>query len=71
MVVQKPIPKAYYQFQITAISPTLDKLVPKGHAVRALSNIVNRIHILYLLDAYRMLAVIFKDQFTIYTKDRG
>ena len=54
MAVQRPIFKPYYQDQIMAIPPTLDELVAKGHPVRVVNDIVNRINIQGLLDAYKI-----------------
>lgn len=54
MAVQKPVFKPYYQDQLMAIPPTLDELVAKGHPVRIVNDIVNRINIQGLLDAYKI-----------------
>lgn len=54
MAIQKPVFKPYYQDQIMAIPPTLDELVAKGHPVRTVNDIVNRINIQGLLDAYKI-----------------
>ena len=54
MPVQKPVFKPYYQGQIMAIPPTLDELVAKGHPVRIVNDIINRINIQGLLDAYKI-----------------
>lgn len=54
MASQKPVFKPYYQSQIMAIPPTLDELVAKGHPVRIVNDIVNRINIQALLEAYHI-----------------
>ena len=54
MAIQKPVFKPYYQDQLMAIPPTLDELVAKGHPVRIVNDIVNRINIQGLLDAYKI-----------------
>ena len=54
MAARKPVFKPYYQDQIMAIPPTLDELVAKGHPVRTVNDIVNRINIQGLLDAYKI-----------------
>ncbi|SER88846.1 hypothetical protein SAMN04488023_119107, partial [Pedobacter rhizosphaerae] len=54
MPVQKPVFKPYYQNQIMAIPPTLDELVAKGHPVRIVNDVINRINIQGLLDAYKI-----------------
>ncbi|RZK46514.1 MAG: transposase, partial [Pedobacter sp.] len=54
MPVQIPVFKPYYQDQIMAIPPTLDELVAKGHPVRIVNDVINRINIQGLLDAYKI-----------------
>lgn len=54
MPVQKPVFKPYHQDQIMAIPPTLDELVAKGHPVRIVNDVINRINIQGLLDAYKI-----------------
>lgn len=54
MATQKPVFKPYYQSQMMAIPPTLDELVAKGHPVRIVNDIVERINIQALLDAYKI-----------------
>ena len=51
---QMPTFKPYYQNQIMAIPPTLDELVAKGHPARIVSDVINRINIQGLLDAYHI-----------------
>jgi len=54
MPSQRPTFKPYYQDQIMAIPPTLDELVSKGHPVRIVNDVINRINIQSLLDAYKI-----------------
>ena len=54
MPVQIPVFKPYYQDQIMAIPPTLDELVAKGHPVRIVNDVINRINIQGLLDANKI-----------------
>jgi len=54
MPVQKPVFKPYFQDQIMAIPPTLDELVAKGHPVRIVDNVINRINIQGLLKSYKI-----------------
>lgn len=54
MAVKTPTFKAYYQNQLMAIPPTLDELVSKGHPVRVVNDVIKRINIQALLDAYHI-----------------
>ncbi len=54
MSARRPSFKPYYQNQILAIPPTLDELVRKGHPVRVLNDVIDRINIQPLLDAYHI-----------------
>ena len=54
MATQKPTFKPYHQNQIMAIPPTLDELVSKGHPVRIVNDIINRVNIQSLLEAYKV-----------------
>ena len=54
MAVRRPTFKPYYQSQLMAIPPTLDELVAKGHPVRIVSDVIDRINIQTLLDAYHI-----------------
>lgn len=54
MSLKRPTFKPYYQDQIMAIPPTLDELVSKGHPVRIVNDVINRINIQALLDAYKI-----------------
>ena len=52
MASQKPTFKAYNQNQILMLPPSLDELVPKGHPVRVVNDVINKINIQPLTDAY-------------------
>lgn len=54
MAIQKPTFNPYHQDQIVAIPPTLDELIAKGHPVRIVNDIINRVNIQSLLDAYKV-----------------
>lgn len=54
MTARTPTFKAYYQDQIMAIPPTLEELVAKGHPVRTVNDVIDRINIQALLDAYHI-----------------
>jgi transposase len=45
--------KPYQQDQLMAIPPTLDELIPKGHPVRVVNQIINEINIDTLLKRYK------------------
>lgn len=53
MSVKRPVFKPYCQDQIMAFPPTLDELVAKKHPVRVVNDIIDRINIQGLLDAYK------------------
>lgn len=53
MSSKRPVFKPYYQNQIMAFPPTLEELVGKKHPVRIVNDIINRINIQGLLDAYQ------------------
>lgn len=53
MSSKRPVFKPYYQDQLMAFPPTLDELVGKKHPVRIVNDIINRINIQGLLDAYQ------------------
>lgn len=52
MASQKPTFKPYNQNQILMLPPSLDELVPKGHPVRVVNDVINKINIQPLTDAY-------------------
>lgn len=54
MAKRAPIFKPYFQDQIMAIPPSLDELVSKSHPVRIVNDVINRINIQGLLDAYKI-----------------
>jgi len=54
MARKTPTFKPYYQDQLMAIPPTLDELVRKGHPARVVNDVINRINIQPLLDAYHI-----------------
>lgn len=54
MAVRQPVFKPYDQQQILAIPPTLEELIPKGHPVRTVNEIINKLNIEPLLNAYHI-----------------
>ena len=54
MAVRQPVFKPYNQQQIMAIPPTLEELIPKGHPVRIVNEIIDKIDIGPLLKAYHI-----------------
>lgn len=54
MSIRRPTFKPYYQDQLMAIPPTLDELVSIGHPVRIVNDIINRINIESLFQAYKI-----------------
>jgi transposase len=54
MAKRFPTFKSYYQNQIMAIPPTLDELVSKGHPVRIVNDVINRINIQALFETYKI-----------------
>ncbi len=54
MAVRQPVFKPYNQQQILAIPPTLEELIPKGHPVRTVNEIINKLDIEPLLKAYHI-----------------
>ena len=53
MATQKPTFKAYNQNQILMLPPSLDELVPKEHPVRVVNDVINKINIQPLTEAYQ------------------
>lgn len=49
-----PVFKPYNQGQLLAIPPTLEELVPQGHPVRVVNEVINRLNIEPLLKAYHI-----------------
>lgn len=54
MARKTPTFKPYYQSQLMAIPPSLDELVRKGHPARVVNDVIDRINIQALLDAYHL-----------------
>lgn len=54
MAVRQPVFKPYNQQQILAIPPTLEELIPQGHPVRTVNEIINKLNIEPLLKAYHI-----------------
>lgn len=54
MAVRQPVFKPYNQQQLMAIPPTLEELIPKGHPVRIVNEIIDKIDIGPLLKAYHI-----------------
>ena len=54
MSLRRPTFKPYYQDQLMAIPPTLDELVSKWHPVRIVNDVINRINIESLFQAYKI-----------------
>jgi transposase len=53
MGVKKPVFKAYHQTQIMLLPPNLDELIPNNHPSRVVNDIIDRIDILPLYNAYK------------------
>ena len=54
MAVSRPVFKPYNQSQLLAIPPTLEELVPQGHPVRVVNEVINKLNIEPLLKAYHI-----------------
>jgi transposase len=54
MAIKQPVFKLYNQQQILAIPPTLEELIPKGHPVRIVNEVINKLNIDPLLKAYHI-----------------
>lgn len=54
MKQKQPTFKAYIQNQILLLPPSLDELIPDGHPVRVVNDVISRINIQPLLDAYEI-----------------
>lgn len=52
MASKQPVFKPYFQDQIMAFPPTLGELVPKDHPVRVVDEVINKVNIQPLMDAY-------------------
>lgn len=54
MAIKHPVFKPYDQQQILAIPPTLEELIPKGHPVRVVNEVINKLNIEPLIKAYHI-----------------
>jgi transposase len=54
MAQKRPVFKPYHQRQLMAIPPTLEELVPAGHPVRVVNDVVDRLDLEPLLKAYHI-----------------
>jgi len=54
MAVRQPVFKPYDQQQALALPPTLEELVPQGHPVRTVNEVINKLNIEPLLKAYHI-----------------
>lgn len=52
MTRKKPTFKPYHQSQILMLPPTLDELIPEGHPVRVVNDVINRINLEPIFAAY-------------------
>ena len=52
MASQKPTFKAYKHDQILMLAPSLDELVAKSYPLRVVNDVINKINIYPLTDAY-------------------
>jgi transposase len=53
MAIQKPTFKAYHQEQIMLLPPSLEELVTQSHPVRVVNEVIDKIDINTLLNAYQ------------------
>jgi transposase len=54
MAPKRPVFKLYNQHQVLALPPTLEELIPKGHPVRVVNEVINKLNIEPLLAAYNI-----------------
>ncbi|WP_443936436.1 IS1182 family transposase [Pedobacter sp. MW01-1-1] len=54
MSSKTPVFKPYYQDQMMAFPPTFDELITAGHPVRIVNDVINKINIQSLLNAYQI-----------------
>lgn len=54
MAIKHPVFKPYNQQQILALPPALEELIPKGHPVRIVNEVINKLDIEPLLKAYHI-----------------
>ena len=53
MAGKTPSFKPYHQHQIMMLPPSLEDLLPKGHPVRVVNDVINKINLEHLLSAYQ------------------
>lgn len=54
MAGKRPVFKPYDQAQILAVPPTLEELIPQGHPVRTINEVIDKLNIEPLLKAYHI-----------------
>jgi transposase len=54
MAIKRPVFKPYDQQQISALPPSLEELIPQNHPVRIVNEIINKLNIEPLLEAYHI-----------------
>jgi transposase len=54
MALKQPVFKPYNQDQLLALPPTLEELIPQGHPVRVVNEVINKLNIEPLLNAYHI-----------------
>ena len=54
MALKRPVFKPYMQQQILALPPTLEELIPAAHPVRVVNDVINKLNIEPLLEAYNI-----------------
>jgi len=54
MAIKRPVFKPYNQAQVLALPPTLEELIPQGHPVRVVNEVINKLNIEPLSAAYHI-----------------
>lgn len=54
MAIKQPVFKPYDQQQILILPPSLEELIPQGHPVRIVNEVINKLNIEPLLQAYHI-----------------
>ncbi|PWK68311.1 transposase [Mucilaginibacter oryzae] len=54
MAIKRPVFKPYNQHQVLAFPPSLEELIPVGHPVRVVNEVINKLNIEPLLKAYKI-----------------
>jgi transposase len=54
MAQKRPVFKPYHQQQMLVLPPTLEELIPLGHPVRVVNEVINRLNVEPLLEAYNI-----------------